>query len=67
MKRMPDFCLDSFSGWSVGGLVGRLGADGRGLFSLARSRVRNSGGPGGYGGGGNTLGIGGRGWYGFVV
>ena len=44
-----------------GGLGGKLGADGRGLLSLAGSRVRNSERPGGYGALGYTLGFRGRG------
>ena len=39
MKGLPDLCQDGRCGWSGGGLVGRLGADGRGLLSLARARV----------------------------
>ena len=54
---LPDLCQDGRCGSSGGGLVGRLGAGGRGLLSRARSRVRKAGGPGGYGAGRYTRGI----------
>ena len=47
MNGVSDFGLVGRCRGSGGGLVGRQGADGRGLLSLAASRVRKNGGPGG--------------------
>ena len=57
MVGLPDLYQDGRCGRSGGGLVERLGADGRGLLSRAGSRVRKGGGPGVYGAGRYTRGI----------